>query len=121
MMNYKQSIVTINDFVKQFIFFELSIYSYSNNRLIIVGGPDLLYYHNIEIHIIEPFFISSKFKWIADTKRTVAEINEEEVIEYNKTNKIEIGNNTIKFFDEDGLPFYYSFREIEIVLQVIKY
>jgi hypothetical protein len=120
-MNYNQAIIDINNFVKQFIYFEFSIYSYSENKLIIVGSPDLIYYHNIEIHLNEPFYISSKSNWIADTKNAVQELDEAELIEYNKKNKIEIGNNTFKFLDDDGLIFYYTFNDIEIYQKVVKY
>lgn len=121
-MNNKEMVSSINNFVKQFTFFEFSFYSYSNDRLIIAGSSDFLYYHNIEIHIINPFFVSSKSAWIVDTKELVIEELEGfELNEYNQKNKIEVGNYSLKFYDQDGLKFYFSFGGLEVVEKVVKY
>lgn len=90
--------------------------------MIIVGSDNSIYYHNLEIHLILPFHISSKTDWRADVAQTVViEPEMEEWVKYNKENRIEVGNQTIKFVDDDGLFFYFSFAEIDVVEKLVKY
>ena len=45
---------------------DFEIYLYSNGRLIIVGNSDLSYYHNFEIIINAPSYMSSDTYWTCD-------------------------------------------------------
>ena len=45
---------------------DFEIYLYSNGRLIIVGSSDLSYYHNFEIIINAPSYMSSDTYWTCD-------------------------------------------------------
>lgn len=121
-MKYLQEVNLINEFVRQNVFFEFSIYAYSGRKLILGGSPDLLYYHNLEIHFSEPFFISGKTSWVADTDKVAIEHpSEEELMDYNLKNWIEVGYHTLKFIDQDGCGFYYTFEHMEVFQKVVKY
>ena len=45
---------------------DFEIYLYSNGRLIIVGNSDLSYYHNFEIIINAPSYMSGDTYWTCD-------------------------------------------------------
>ena len=45
---------------------DFEIYLYSNGRLIIVGSSDLSYYHNFEIIINAPSYMSGDAYWTCD-------------------------------------------------------
>ncbi|EOT0986673.1 hypothetical protein ACUWBH_004486, partial [Escherichia coli] len=45
---------------------DFEIYLYSNGRLIIVGSSDLSYYHNFEIIINAPSYMSGDTYWTCD-------------------------------------------------------
>jgi len=121
-MNTEDTIKKINEFTKQFIYYEFSIYHYSKEKLIVVGSPDISYYHNLEIHLNDLFYVQAKCTWIADTNKPVVQsLNDAELIEFNKENKIEVGYNTIKFLDRDCLKHFYSFDRIELSYNVTKY
>ncbi len=121
-MTIDEAITKVNEFTAKFSFYEFSIYTYSKEKLVIVGSSDMLYYHNLEIHFIDTFYFKSKCNWIVDTSKPVLQTLEGvELIEFNKENKIETGNKTIKFLDQDNLYYYYSFAAIDLVIDVTKY
>ncbi|MCG2615168.1 hypothetical protein LZZ85_12785 [Terrimonas sp. NA20] len=121
-MECKRAIERINAFVKNFIFFEFSLYSYSKEKLVIVGSQNLSYYHSIEIHLENPFHIDSRADWIVNVDSLVVkELAELEFFEYNRKNKIEVGTKALKFIDQDECVFYYAFSEIEVFEKVVKY
>jgi hypothetical protein len=121
-MNTEKLIIKINDLTSKFSFYEFSIYTYSKEKLIIVGSPDISYYHNLEIHFNDIFYIKSKFNWIVNTRISIVEsLKETELIGFNKENEIEVGYNTIKFIDQDNLCHYFSFATIELIEEITKY
>lgn len=121
-MSIEQTINKINDFVKQFNFYEFSIYHYSKEKLIVVGSPEMSYYHNLEIHFNNIFYLETKCSWIVDTGKPILQsLQNIELFEFNKENKIEVGNYTVQFLDQDNLKFYYTFATIEVVDGITKY
>lgn len=121
-MEPKEAIAQVNKFVKQFLFFEFNVYSLSERTLLIVGSDELEYYHTLEIHLKGVFHISSKIDWRVDVEKTaIEEVSGEDLYTYSLRNRIEVGTSTIKFIDEDGIEYYFSFTEMYVNEKLVKY
>lgn len=121
-MQLNEAIAQVNKFVEQFLFFEFNIYSLSERTLIIVGSDELEYYHTLEIHLKGAFHISSKINWRADVEKiAIEEVSGDDLYTYSLRNRIEVGTSTIKFIDEDGLEYYFSFTEMYVREKLVKY
>lgn len=101
--NEKEKIVKeINDYIQNGLWLDFEVNHYSKNKLIVYGGLDLIFSHDIEVHFEDVFFVSLPMEWKTDTKKTVFQILDgEEVKILNIKFRVEQGYNVFKFKAED--------------------
>jgi hypothetical protein len=119
----KEVIGKINNRVKESPFFDFSIFKFEKNNLIIAGGKDLTYYHEVEIEFIYVHTIIGNAEFKADTSRNVIEIivDSDEAREINLKYGVIQGNTIFKLRSEDNLIFYIISETIEFRENIVKY
>lgn len=92
----------INEILKMSLWMDFEIKRYSEGKLTIYGGVDLLYSHSIEISFEDVFFVSLPFEWKTDTKAEVLHLLEGEASKaINLKFMVEQGYHIFKFMAED--------------------
>lgn len=54
---------------------DFSVYLYDKGRLIIVGSTDLSYYHQLEVIVENPSYVSGEMTWSADVQSNFIQAN----------------------------------------------
>lgn len=92
----------IDEIVRKEKWFDFHVLSYDGNQLIIGGGIDLTYYHQLELIFEGVFFASAYFKgWHSNTDQIVFQIPTNEV-QLNFKYQIEENYQLFEFKIEDG-------------------
>lgn len=114
----------LNNFSFNYSYFELSISSYENGNLIIVGSEDLLYFHQIEIVFIEVYTILCNTNFIINTSFPFIELlNErsEELYKLNVKYRVVQGYKIYKLVSEDNDVYYIIAKGISYNKLIVKY
>lgn len=119
----KEIIKKINETISDYHFLELSFLKLDKNNLIIVGGEDLIYFHEIEIEFVNIHTIDSNYNFKIDTIKTSFFLIEncDESIFINKKYGVLKGNNIFKFISEDNQLFYIISESILFRKKIVKY
>ena len=118
----KEVVKSINDYCRTLSDLEFLIFSYVDNRLVIVGSTDLMYYHNFEIVFEDVYNISSNFNWKNKNSKEVIEILEgRSMIEVNLKFTIEAGNTIFKFNNDDDLNLLVVAKKVSFCKKLVKY
>lgn len=122
-MDTKEKIENINNYIGRFVFYELSILTFKDGVLVIAGSDDFLYYHNIEIVFTEVSTIicNSMFKLNTELKSINILEDIQEMRDVNLKYRVEIGNIIFKIIDEDACVYYIIAKNIDYNTSVIKY
>jgi hypothetical protein len=119
----KEVIKKINETIYNYHFLELSFFKLDKNNLIIVGGEDLMYFHEIEIEFVNIHTIESNYNFKIDTNKASFFLIEncDESIFMNKKYGVLKGNNIFKFISEDNQSFYIVSESILFRKKIVKY
>ena len=113
----------INATVSKFIYFEMSVFSFENSELVLVGSEDLLYSHSLLItfNSVHTCIIASDFI-VNPHKPFIFIINEtEEAHLLNLKYRIEVGNSIFKLITQDGVCYYIAADNIFYTTEIVKY
>lgn len=92
---------------------DFEIYLYSNGRLIIVGNSDLSYYHNFEIIINAPSYMSGDTYWTCDPLDDFMKLK---IINDNND-----ANIILEFYSESTLQFKLIAANISLNFDTVFY
>ncbi|MCK7556234.1 hypothetical protein MKQ70_14910 [Chitinophaga sedimenti] len=118
-----ENIITlINKTAREFVFLDMSIYSYSNNELVIGMSDDLTYYHKFEIKFKNVFAIICNASWSVNTQKEIIKLADSSLAdEINLKHRVEIGNSVFQLMNEDEVVFYVVAAGLEFREKVVKY
>lgn len=107
-IKFKSIVTEIDGLIRKHEWFDLQVYSYNHNRLLIAGGIDLTYYHSIEIIFEDVYFFTGYLSgWHADTRKPVFELPSESISLNLKFNNIQ-GYTLFRFNSEDTPDIYIA-------------
>ena len=94
----------------------------SFEKLIIAGSQDFCYYHNIEIHFIEPSYIEIP-PFISDVDNIVIRIasEEEKKIIFKKTDMIKSNDEIFCFDDKNKYKYFIAAISIDLKTNNVYY
>lgn len=97
----KKIVHEIDTKIRQYEWFDFRVLNFDGFKLSIVGGTDLIYYHELEVIFEDIFFVSVFFQgWHSDTKQITFSLPDEEK-EMNEKYEIEKGYQLFIFRTED--------------------
>jgi hypothetical protein len=98
----KNIICEIDQIIRKNKWFDFHVLQYDSRKMIVAGGADLTYYHNLELIFEDIFFVSAYFNgWHTDTDKAVIEIPD---VKLNK-------DLNIKFDIEQGYQLFIIHTE----------
>lgn len=78
----KNIVCEIDQIIRKNKWFDFHVLQYDGHKMIIGGGADLTYYHNLELIFEDIFFVSAYFNgWHTDTSKPVIEIPDSSLIQ----------------------------------------
>lgn len=96
-----EKVNTIDAKIREYDWFDMTVFRYDGHRLTIVGSIDLSYYHRLEIIFEDVFFLKCHFHgWSSDTSEPVF-IIPDNGYELNVEYEIEQGYQLFTFKAED--------------------
>ena len=119
----KEILKKINETISEYHYLELSFFKLDKNNLIIVGGEDLMYFHEIEIEFVNIHTINSNYNFKIDTNKESFFLIEncDETISINKKYGVLKGNSIFKFISEDNQSFYIVSESVLFRKKIVKY
>jgi hypothetical protein len=76
----RDTVKEINGLIRKELWFDFHVFKYDGRSLTIAGGPDLCYYHQLEIIFENVFFFHGFFaEWKSDTSQPVFVLPDNEV------------------------------------------
>ena len=119
----KEILKKINETISEYHYLELSFFKLDKNNLIIVGGEDLMYFHEIEIEFVNIHTINSNYNFKIDTNKESFFLIEncDETISINKKYGVLKGNSIFKFISEDNQSFYIVSESVFFRKKIVKY
>ena len=96
-----QTVNEIDAIIRSNPFFDLYVYSYDTDKLIIAGSQDLTYYHTLEIIFEDVLFVSGKFTKLSTDKKSPIISMPENSKFLNIKYEIEQGYNLFRISVED--------------------
>lgn len=92
---------------------DFSIFLYEKNRLVIVGSDDLSYYHNLEIIIETPSYISGVMDWSCDL--------DDDFIKVSNQDDIFCPSLILEFYSDNELKFKVIAEKMSINFDTVFY
>jgi len=92
---------------------DFSIFLYEKNRLVIVGSDDLSYYHNLEIIIETPSYISGVMDWSCDL--------DDDFIKVSNQDNISRPPLTLEFYSDNELKFKVISEKMSLNFDTVFY
>ncbi|SIT29165.1 hypothetical protein SAMN05421788_108234 [Filimonas lacunae] len=97
----RQTVEEIDTIIRKELWFDFEVWSYDRNKLIIAGGKDLMYSHQLEIIFENVFYYSGVFaEWKSNTQHPAFIIPSNEP-ELNLKHEIIQGYQLFSFVTED--------------------
>lgn len=117
-----ETISSVNKYLSNQFYIEMSFYEYSKYSLTVVASEDLLYYHSLEIIFHDVDIISGKVEWKVDTKKPSFGLLEGENFQkFNIKYHTLRGYQVFYFLDEDGLYTYIVAKDVSVRINTVKY
>jgi hypothetical protein len=118
---FSKIVTDIDTLIRQQEWFDMHVYSYQHNKLVIAGGVDLTYYHSLEIIFEEVNFFSGYMSgWHADTSKPVFELPAESTILNLKFENIQ-GYTLFRFNSEDTPDIYIAAAAVSYNTDTVYY
>lgn len=119
----KEDIQALNETIQSYTFLDFYIYKMDQSNLVLAGSDDFSYYHNIEVHFINPFTVISNSFYSVDTTAPFMSLleDENELKKINLQYGIVIGNSIFKMISEEGEEFFIAAEKMLWFHKTVKY